>query len=112
MSQAVRSKPTILLPGFLVMGLVVGLGVWAVVASANSEMTYRHESALKVGFGRGTTVVTDGRWHHGHPVLPCGHAQLANFYVCRHPGPCICVVHGYAPPTAPLRMMPIRCAFW
>lgn len=57
MSQAVRSKPAILLPGLLVMGLVVGLGVWAVVASANSDMSYRHESALKVGLGRATAVV-------------------------------------------------------
>lgn len=39
----------VLLPGFVVLGVLMGLGLWAVIAASDNEVQNRMEAAQKVG---------------------------------------------------------------
>ncbi|GFR42839.1 hypothetical protein Agub_g3797 [Astrephomene gubernaculifera] len=57
--EVVRSRPVVLLPGLVVLGVVLGLGLWALVAASDSETRFRHESALKIAQDKAMYIQTE-----------------------------------------------------
>ncbi|KAG2431465.1 hypothetical protein HXX76_009480 [Chlamydomonas incerta] len=57
--DVVRSKPGVLLPGLVVLGVLMGLGLWAVIAAADNEVQNRMESAQKIATDKALYIQTE-----------------------------------------------------
>ncbi|KXZ45700.1 hypothetical protein GPECTOR_51g685 [Gonium pectorale] len=57
--SVVRARPLVLLPGLVVLGVVLGLGLWALIAASASEANFRHESALKIANDKALYIQTE-----------------------------------------------------
>ncbi|PNW79397.1 hypothetical protein CHLRE_09g413400v5 [Chlamydomonas reinhardtii] len=57
--EVVRSKPVVLLPGFVVLGVLMGLGLWAVIAASDNEVQNRMEAAQKIATDKALYIQTE-----------------------------------------------------
>ncbi|KAG2426117.1 hypothetical protein HYH02_014872 [Chlamydomonas schloesseri] len=57
--EVVRSKPIVLLPGLVVLGVLMGLGLWAVIAASDNEVHNRMEAAQKIATDKALYIQTE-----------------------------------------------------
>ncbi|KAG2491275.1 hypothetical protein HYH03_010282 [Edaphochlamys debaryana] len=58
-TEVVRRKPLILLPGLAVMGIILGLGLWAVLAAADNETATRLDTATRLAADKAQYLSTE-----------------------------------------------------
>ncbi|EFJ42183.1 hypothetical protein VOLCADRAFT_107375 [Volvox carteri f. nagariensis] len=57
--EVVHTKPLVLLPGIAVLAIVLGLGLWALIAASSAEERFRHDSATKIATDKALYIQTE-----------------------------------------------------
>ncbi|GLI63679.1 hypothetical protein VaNZ11_006717 [Volvox africanus] len=59
MVEVVHLRPLVLVPGLMVLCIVLGLGLWALIAASNAEERFRHDSAQKIAIDKAIYIQTE-----------------------------------------------------